>query len=120
MTRLPEEIQGQALLSEALEIMREKGIRHLPVFTGAKLKGVLSDRDLKFAIALMGESAKEMKVIDVCTTEVYKVTPMAKVSEVAAEMAEKKMGSALVVDGESLVGLFTTSDALKALSEAYI
>ena len=120
MSRLPEEIQGFEKLPLAQEIMRDKGIRHLPVFEGSKLIGILSDRDIKFAVALLGSEAKEMKVLDVCSTDVYKVSPLAKVSEVALNMVEHKMGSALVVDGDALVGLFTTSDALKALADAYI
>ena len=92
MTRLPDEVQGNENIASAIELMRERGIRHLPVFEGAKLSGILSDRDLKFVVALMGEQAKEMKISEVCTTDLYKVTPLAKVSEVALEMAEKKNG----------------------------
>ncbi|MCB0392446.1 MAG: CBS domain-containing protein [Bdellovibrionales bacterium] len=119
MTRLPDEVQATENLTSATNLMRERGIRHLPVFAGSKLVGILSDRDIKFAAALLGEQAKDMKISEVCSTDLYKVSPLDKVSDVAAEMAHKKMGSALVVDGDTLVGLFTTSDALRALSEAY-
>jgi CBS domain-containing protein len=37
---------------------------------------------------------------------------------VAGEMAGRRLGSAVVVDGTSVVGVFTVVDALRALSDA--
>jgi acetoin utilization protein AcuB len=34
-------------LSDAITLMREKGIKHLPIVKGDKLKGIISDRDIK-------------------------------------------------------------------------
>jgi acetoin utilization protein AcuB len=46
---------------------------------------------------------------------VYCVSPDAPLVEVAREMAEHKYGSAVVVEGPKVVGVFTTTDALRAL-----
>jgi acetoin utilization protein AcuB len=48
--------------------------------------------------------------------EPYTVAPDAPLEEVATRMADRKLGSALVVDRGSVVGLFTTVDALRALA----
>jgi len=45
------------------------------------------------------------------------VKPDSKLDEVARMMADKKIGSVLVVDHHRLVGIFTTTDALQALGE---
>jgi acetoin utilization protein AcuB len=46
----------------------------------------------------------------------YTVPPGTALEEVAAAMAERKLGSAIVVDRGSVIGLFTTVDALRALA----
>lgn len=48
---------------------------------------------------------------------VYVVSPSAPLDEVAAEMARKKYGSAVVMQNEHVVGIFTAVDALTALAE---
>jgi CBS domain-containing protein len=45
----------------------------------------------------------------------YTTTPSAPLEEVARDMADRKYGSAVVVDHGKVVGLFTTVDALRAL-----
>jgi acetoin utilization protein AcuB len=47
----------------------------------------------------------------------YTVSPSEKLDHVASTMAEHKYGSALVVDNQKLVGIFTTVDAMRSLSE---
>ena len=39
-------IEPEASLDEALELMQEHDIRHLPVMKGDELKGIVSQRDL--------------------------------------------------------------------------
>jgi acetoin utilization protein AcuB len=46
---------------------------------------------------------------------VYIVSPDAPIGEVASAMAEHKYGCAVVMNGTHLAGIFTTTDALRAL-----
>ena len=50
------------------------------------------------------------------TADPYIVTPDTDLAEVAREMAARRCGSAIVVDRSSVVGVFTTVDALLALA----
>ena len=50
------------------------------------------------------------------TGDVYVTGPDATVDEVASHMAKHKYGSAIVVEQGKVIGLFTTVDALAALS----
>jgi acetoin utilization protein AcuB len=51
------------------------------------------------------------------STDVYKVPPDAALRSVAREMAKRKLGSAIVTEGNRVQGVFTTVDALRALAE---
>jgi acetoin utilization protein AcuB len=117
MTTTPFAINYEAPLTEAVDAMSKHRIRHLPVVKAGKVFGLLSDRDLKSIMSYSGVNPKSTKVGDICTDELYLTKPEALLNEVAAEMAEKKFGSALVIDNDKLVGIFTATDACKALSE---
>lgn len=117
MTTTPLAINSEAPLLEAIDAMNKHHIRHLPVVKAGKVFGLISERDLKSIMSYSGANPKTMKVGDVCTEEPYLTKPDALLNEVAAAMAEKKYGSALVIDNGKLVGIFTATDACKALSE---
>ena len=54
------------------------------------------------------------RLSDVMSTKVYSVTPGQSVAEAARVMVQGRVGSAVVVDGPWLLGIFTERDALRA------
>jgi acetoin utilization protein AcuB len=116
MTRTPQVIGVEQSLTAAHELMRSNGIRHLPVLHGGKLVGVLSQRDLHFVESLRDVNPDEVAVEEAMTQDVYAVPPRTPLREVVNEMAERKLGSAVVVEGQKIVGMFTTVDALDTLA----
>lgn len=116
MTVNPKVISSDRTLAEAHAIMREHGIRHLPVVDEGKLVGILSQRDLYFLETLRGVDVASERVEEAMTADPYATTPDTPLDEVARMMAAHKYGSAVVVQGGAVVGLFTTVDALRALS----
>jgi acetoin utilization protein AcuB len=116
MSRDPYTIGQDQPLIVAHEVMREHNVRHLPVLAGGKLVGVLSQRDLHLIETLREVDPATTTVDEAMTGDVYVTGPDAPLDEVAAHMAEHKYGSAVVVDRGKVVGLFTTVDALTALS----
>jgi len=117
MTMTPFAINSEATLVEAMDVMKDKKIRHLPVMKGGKIFGLISDRDLKSFFAFAGTDPKSIRVGDVCSEDPYLIAPDSLINEVAAEMAHRKVGSAVVVDNGKLVGIFTATDACQALSD---
>jgi CBS domain-containing protein len=53
---------------------------------------------------------------DVITGKVFSVSPAQSVTEVAEVMVQGRVGSAVVIDGPWLVGIFTERDALRAVA----
>ena len=117
MTTTPHSIGVEQTLSKAHSMMREHAIRHLPVLHGGRLLGILTERDLRLVESLAGVDPATVTVEDAMSTVVYSVSPEAPLDEVVATMAERRLGSTLVVDGARLVGIFTTTDALVALRD---
>ncbi len=117
MSRLPQEVEHHEPLSVAVQLMSEHHIRHIPVMDGVRLLGVLSRQDVQDAWLRFGGTAGEKKVADVCTRDVLSVDPLSTIPEVAGAMVTRGITSALVTDAGVLVGIFTSTDALRVLSE---
>jgi CBS domain-containing protein len=116
MSVAPVVVASDRTLAEAHRLMRERSIRHLPVVDHGRLVGVVSQRDLYLLETLKGVDPGTELVREAMAPEPYAVAPDAPLDEVAAEMAERKYGSAVVVDRGAVIGLFTTVDALRALA----
>jgi acetoin utilization protein AcuB len=116
MTRTPHLIGCEQSMTVAHELMRSNGIRHLPVLHAGKLVGLVSQRDLHFVESIRGVDPDEVRVEEAMTQDVYAVPPRTPLKEVVCEMAERKLGSAVVVEGTKVVGVFTTVDALDTLA----
>jgi acetoin utilization protein AcuB len=102
----------------AHERMLQHDVRHLPVVRGETLVGVLFKSDLKLVGSLDPAVVRPIKVESVMVTEYYTVGPDEALDVAAREMSRRKWGSALVTDAGKVVGVFTTTDALRALSDA--
>jgi acetoin utilization protein AcuB len=118
MTPAPHSIGREQTLAHAHDVMRTQNIRHLPVLQGGRVVGIISIRDLHLIETLPDVDPEKVPVEDAMTEDVYSVSPETELCHVAAHMAEHKLGSAVVVEHGRVVGLFTTTDALRALVDA--
>jgi acetoin utilization protein AcuB len=117
MARTLYTIEAGEPLKKAEDMMSKLGIRHLPVMQKEKIVGILSDRDVKLAGSIMGSESEKLPVVDVCNQNPYTVEPNTPLSVVAATMADKHYGSAIVLENRKLAGIFTTVDACRVLSD---
>ena len=117
MTTSPHSIGADQTLSVAHEMMRAHAIRHLPVLSGGKLVGILSDRDLRLVESLKGVDPNTLSVDEAMAPTVYSVGPDTPLDEVVSTMATKKYGSAVVMQNNKVVGIFTTVDLCRSFAE---
>ena len=119
MSAFPYSTKVDSLLLEAKKLMQEHKIHHLPVTENGKIAGILSDRDVSLALSLASHVVDEGTVLvgDVCTKEPYIVSMDEPLDQVATTMAERHIGSAVVVKNDKPVGIFTVTDACRYLGE---
>ena len=119
MTPFPYSIDVDAPLKEAHTLMREHHFRHLPVTHQGAIVGVLTDRDIKLVLGPDFDYPKEdqMTVRDAYVEKPCVVNASTPVAIVARTMAENRIGSAIVTKNDKLVGIFTVTDACRALAE---
>lgn len=117
MTYVPKTIGFDQTLAQARDVMRSLNARHLPVLNGGKLVGLLSDRDISLVMQFNDVNPETLMVEEAYTPDPYFTAPTTPLSDVVAHMAEKKFGCAIIVDNGKVVGIFTETDAYKALAE---
>jgi acetoin utilization protein AcuB len=117
MTPCPRSIRKNQTMAEAHPLMRKWKVRHLPVLERRRLVGLVSLGDLHLIETLKDVDPSQVPVEDAMTPDPYTVTPDARLPAVAREMEARKLGSALVVRNGEILGIFSTTDALRALSE---
>jgi acetoin utilization protein AcuB len=98
--------------------MRTHQIRHLPVVENGKLVGIVSNRDLYLMETFPDARPEEIFIEEAMSADVYSVGLDEPLDQVVEEMAKRKLGAAVVLDGRGGVdGIFTSVDALQVLAE---
>lgn len=117
MTRSVHTIGASLTLADAARMMKKHKIRHLPVLEGNALVGLLSDRDVQVLSSVSELDPSCILVEDAMTKAPWTVLPTTPLLEVATHMAKKKLGSAVVLENDKVVGVFTTTDGMRVLGE---
>jgi CBS domain-containing protein len=116
MTREPAAVSDDCPIRTALARMRAAVIRHLLVLEDDRLVGILSTRDLGRLLADGPPDARLAEPVRTIMTEApVAVGPDTPVTVAARALLDAKIGALPVRDGERIVGIFTTADALDAL-----
>ena len=118
MRPFPFAVESHVELLEVRRLMAAESIRHLPVTAEGRLVGVVSARDLDRAAARCGSAAaRALTAGEICSSPAYAVELDEPLDNVLLHMAEKRFGCALVVRGQRVVGIFTTTDACTLFAE---
>lgn len=115
MTRGPATVPDDCPVETAAQRMRGAEIRHLLVLDGDRLIGILSNRDLGRLAGGARATARSEPVSRIMTENPITVAPETPVTVAARLLLESKIGALPVRDDDTILGIFTISDALEAL-----
>lgn len=116
MTSQPWVIAPGNSLAEAHGLMREHGIRHLPVVDRGTLVGIVSEGDLRLVESF--GVMRGARVHEAMTEPAYTVRGHTPVDEVVRVFSDRKYGSVVVVSEDGAVeGIFTVVDACRVLAD---
>lgn len=105
-------------IDELRALMEKHDIRHLPIVRGDAVVGVVSERDVRLVAGLTATEKTQIQASDLMATHPRMVSADTQLEDVARLMAEQRIGSVIVNDDEGLLlGIFTATDALRALIE---
>jgi len=105
-------------VKDALDAMRDKKIRHLPILSAnGTVVGIVTDRNLKEVVPSSVSEIKDNSPYDTLLSEVMTKNPiighpMDFVEEAAVLFYDNKIGSLPIVSNKKLVGIITETDLL--------
>ena len=108
-------VSSDATVYEAVALMAEKEIGALMVVDGARLVGIISERDYARKIILQGKHSRDTTVHEIMTTELVTVTPGTTVEECMRLMTDHRVRHLPVLDRGALVGVVSIGDLVKAI-----
>lgn len=106
-------IAPEASVFDAVRLMAEQNIGALLVMEGAKVVGLVTERDYARKTALMLRSSKETRVREIMTSEVLYVRPERTSDECMALMTENRVRHLPVMDGDKVLGIISIGDMVK-------
>lgn len=80
---------------------------------GQSLDGIISERDIAYALPAHPEELHEMRVSDLMTVQVVTCSPEDLIAEVAKTMTNRRVRHIPVKQGDKLVGVVSIGDVLK-------
>ncbi len=125
MTPNPIVVEPEDPLMRAVEIIRLRGVRRLPVTVGGMLVGLVTEGDLKRAEpstltdseADFNRVMEETSVARIMIQNPVTITPDAPLLEAAEILLNTKYGALPVVTGGRAIGILTDNDLIRALVE---
>jgi len=119
-------------IREAMELLTERHVSGAPVIDGGKVVGVFSATDLLAFLADLSDTTpsltfrrrrrrtaplEDVTVDEVMTRKVQSLLPDCSVDAAALLMGERQIHRVLVMQGDILFGIVTTSDVARAVAE---
>jgi CBS domain-containing protein len=110
MTSNPTTCTVEASVADAAKVMAQEDVGPIPVMEGARLVGILTDRDIVVRVVAEGRDPQSTTVGEVASTDLATVSPDENLDRALQLLAEQQVRRLPVVDGETLVGVVAQAD----------
>jgi CBS domain-containing protein len=117
MTRHVVDIAADAVVSEAIDKMRQHSVSSLLVRPESDMDtwGFMTETDVIEKVVAKGLDAPAVQVHDIMSKPVITVSPNYSLQECAALLARADIRRVLVYDGQRIVGIVSSGDIFDAL-----
>jgi CBS domain-containing protein len=102
-----------ATVYEAVAMMDEKNVGALLVMDGAKLVGMISERDYTRKVMLRGKKSRDAKVSEIMSTNLTVTHPHEGVEKCLRLMTDKRIRHLPVLEDDKVVGIISIGDLVK-------
>jgi len=102
-----------ATVYEAVAMMDEKNVGALLVMDGAKLVGMISERDYTRKVMLRGKKSRDAKVSEIMSTNLTVTHPHEGVEKCLRLMTDKRIRHLPVLEDNKVVGIISIGDLVK-------
>lgn len=127
MQRNVTSIRSEASVAEAILTLADAHVSGLPVLDGAgRMVGVLSSSDVLAAEAEAEDAVSRQTLLEstqvreIMTSRPYTITPTAEVHEAAQQMLYADVHRLFVTEGETVVGVISTTDIVRAVAKGQL
>lgn len=108
-------ISPQESVLDAIKLMAEKGVGALAVMDSDRLAGIVTERDYARKVILKGRSSESTSVAEIMTGSVITTSGEESVDRCMNKMTDEKIRHLPVVAGDSVVGMISIGDLVKAV-----
>ena len=119
MTSFPFFVQADDTAAKIERMMSDHDIRHLPVQDKGEIVGIVSERDLHHFVKpdAAPDVKARIKARDLMVADPYVVAFSTPLNEVVSGMANRHIGSAIVMRRGKLAGVLTAIDVCRILAD---
>ena len=126
MTRKVVYVSPDTTVAHTADMMREQGLRRLPVIENDRLVGIVTERTMaeaspskatSLSIYEMNYLLNKTKIRDIMIRDVITVSPYASLEDAIYIMLKNKVGVLPVVDNDQISGIITDKDVFRAFLE---
>ncbi|MBB3277788.1 MULTISPECIES: CBS domain-containing protein [Pseudoxanthomonas] len=102
---------------DAIKLMAQKSVGAVLAMQGARLCGIVSERDYARKVVLQGRSSANTPVRDIMTGRVITVGPDDTVDRCMQIVTEHRIRHLPVLEGDRVAGVISIGDLVKAVIE---
>jgi len=108
-------VEGSATVAEAVELMKERGVRALIVDRRGEddAYGIVTQRDVVYGVVAEGRDPRSVKIHEIMSKPLVVVNPDLDVKYVARLMAQRGLSRAPVLFGQKLQGVVSITDIIE-------